>query len=93
MKRRRFSTDASSVAEKLVGYEIYESLDPETAPPDYEIIPPEPRVVRRTAHAVYDKCATYFLEIRDSLRNIKLDIEKFKEQQSLYATWPQSNNI
>jgi len=62
-----------------VGYEIYESLDPETTPP-------EPRVVRRTAHAVYDKCATYFLEIRDSLRNIKLDIEKFKEQQSLYAS-------
>jgi hypothetical protein len=43
-------------------------------------------VARRTAHAVYDKCATYFLEIRDSLRNIKLDIEKFKEQQSLYAS-------
>jgi len=69
-----------------LGYEIYESLDPETTPPDYEIIPPEPRVVRRTAHAVYDKCAAYFLEIRDSLRNIKLDIEKFKEQQSLYAS-------
>lgn len=69
-----------------IGFEIYESLDPETTPPDYEIIPPEPRVVRRTAHAVYDKCAAYFLEIRDSLRNIKLDIEKFKEQQGLYAS-------
>jgi hypothetical protein len=69
-----------------VGFEIYESLDPETTPPDYEIIPPEPKVVRRTARAVYDKCATYFLEIRDSLRNIKLDIEKFKEQQDLYAS-------
>src|SRR5258708_8146702 len=69
-----------------IGFEIYESLDPETTPPDYEIIPPEPRVVRRTADAVYDKCATYFLEIRDSLRNIKLDIEKFKEQQGLYAS-------
>lgn len=68
-----------------VGFEIFESLDPETTPPDYEIVPPEPRVVRRTAHAVYDKCATYFLEIRDSLRNIKLDIEKLKEQQGLYA--------
>ena len=66
-----------------IGYEIYETLDPETTPPDYEIIPPEPRVVRRTAHAAYDKCATYFLEIRNSLRNIKLDIEKFKEQQGL----------
>jgi len=69
-----------------VGYEIYESLDPETTPPDYEIMPPEPSVVRRTAHAVYDKCATYFLEIRDSLRNIKLDIAKFKGQQDLYSS-------
>jgi hypothetical protein len=69
-----------------VAFEIYESLDPETTPPDYEINPAESRVVRRTAHAVYDKCATYFLEIRDSLRNIKLDIEKCKEQQGLYAS-------
>lgn len=69
-----------------IGFEIYESLDPETTPPDYEIIPPESRVVRRTAHAVYDKCSTYFLEIRDSLRNIKLDAEKFREQQGLYAS-------
>jgi schlafen family protein len=69
-----------------IGFEIYESLDLETTPPDYEIIPPEPRVVRRTARAVYDNCATYFLEIRDSLRNIKLDIEKFKEQQGLYES-------
>jgi hypothetical protein len=69
-----------------VGFEIYETLDPETTPPDYEIVPPEPKVVRRTARAVYDKCATYFLEIRDSLRNIKLDIEKLEEQQTLYAS-------
>ncbi|MGB8061675.1 MAG: ATP-binding protein [Candidatus Sulfotelmatobacter sp.] len=69
-----------------VGFEIFESMDPETTPPDTEIIPPERTVVRRTSHAVYGKCADYFLEIRDSLRNIKIDIEKFKEQRELYES-------
>lgn len=69
-----------------VGYEIYESLDPEETPDDYEIVPPERTVVRRTARAVYDNCATYFLEIRDSLRNIRLDIEKFNQQRELYES-------
>jgi hypothetical protein len=69
-----------------VGFEIYESRGPENVSDDEEIIPPEKTVVRRTAHVVYDKCATYFLEIRDSLRNIKLDIEKFKEQRDLYES-------
>jgi hypothetical protein len=69
-----------------VGYEIYERLDPEETPDDYEIVPPEKTVVRRTARAVYDNCATYFLEIRDSLRNIRLDIEKFNEQGELYQS-------
>jgi hypothetical protein len=69
-----------------VGFEIYETLDPEVTPPDTPIIPPERTVVRRTARAVYDNCATYFSEIRDSLRNIQLDVSKFKEQQELYES-------
>ena len=69
-----------------VGYEIYESLDPEETPDDYEIVPPERTVVRRTARGVCDNCATYFLEIRDSLRNIRLDIEKFNQQRELYES-------
>lgn len=67
-----------------VGFEIYERLDPETTPPDYQIVPPEKTVVRRTAHAVYDNCAVYFSEIRDSIRNIKLDVERFIEERELY---------
>jgi hypothetical protein len=69
-----------------VGFEIYESLDPEETADNYEIVPPEKTVVRRTARAVYDNCATYFLELRDSLRNIKLDIAKFKQQRELYVS-------
>jgi hypothetical protein len=69
-----------------VGFEIYEGLDLEATPADAEINPPEKTVVRRTARAVYDKCATYLLEIRDSLRNIRLDIEKLKNQRALYES-------
>jgi len=69
-----------------IGFEIYESLDPENTPDDYEIKPPENRVIRRAARKAYDECASYFLEIRDSLRNIKLDIEKLKQQREIYES-------
>ncbi len=69
-----------------ISFEIYESLDPETTSNDYVIVPPIKRVVRRTARAAYDNCATYFLEIRDSLRNIELDIHKFKQQGEIYKS-------
>lgn len=69
-----------------VGFEIYETLDLEVTPPDYEIVPPDKTVVRRTARTVYDNCATYFSEIRDSLRNIEIDIEKFAEERELYES-------
>jgi hypothetical protein len=61
-----------------IGFSIFESLEPEEQSGDGEIIVPESRLVRRTAHYVYENCATYFIEIRDSLRNIKIDIEKLK---------------
>jgi hypothetical protein len=53
-----------------LAYEMYESMDPEETPDDAVIIVPEQRVVRRTAYDVYENCATYFTETRDSLRNI-----------------------
>ena len=37
-----------------IGFEIYEGLDPETTPDDYQIIPPVKKVVRRTARATYE---------------------------------------
>jgi hypothetical protein len=69
-----------------IGFEIYESLDPETTPDDYEIVPPVWKVVRRTARAAYENFSTYFHEIRESLRNIELDIQKFKQQRELYES-------
>jgi hypothetical protein len=65
---------------------IFDSMDPEQVSGDAELIVPEDRVLRRTSYAVYDNCATYFTEIRDSLRNILLDIDKFKEEQALFES-------
>ena len=69
-----------------VGFDIFESLDPEQLAMNVEIVVPESRVVRRTAYDVYGNCSTYFTEVRDSLRNILLDIEKFKEQRDLFQS-------
>ncbi len=66
-----------------VGMEIYESMDLEQVAANKEIVIPEKRVVRRTAREVFTNCATYFSEIRDSLRNIELDIKKFKSQNEM----------
>jgi hypothetical protein len=64
-----------------IGGEIYESMDPEQIAANQEIVVPEKRVVRLTAREVFENCATYFHEIRDSLRNI--EINKFKAQNEL----------
>jgi hypothetical protein len=69
-----------------LGYEIYESMDPEEIANNAVIVVPEGRVVRRTAYEVYENCATYFTETRDSLRNIVVDISKMKEQRDLFQS-------
>ncbi len=69
-----------------IGFEIYESMDPEQLSLGVEIVVPSARVVRRTANEVYQKCATYFEQTRDSLRNILLDIDKFKKQSALFES-------
>lgn len=69
-----------------IGFSIFDSLDPEEMPRGFEIIVPESRLIRRTVHDVYENCATYFTEIRDSLRNIRIDIEKVKEQRALFES-------
>jgi hypothetical protein len=65
-----------------VGFEVYDSMDPEELSGGAELVVPERRVLRRTAYTVYDNCQTYLTEIRDSLRNIVVDIGKFKEQRN-----------
>jgi hypothetical protein len=68
-----------------VGEEIRNSIESRY---DYENVPeqidiPIERVVRRAARKIYDNCSTYFLCVRDSLRNILLDIGKLKEERNL----------
>jgi hypothetical protein len=63
-----------------IAYEMYESLDPEH---ESDIHVPEGTLVERTASDVYNDCAVYFAEIRRSLRNIVLELEKFDEQRDL----------
>ncbi len=76
-----------------IGQEIYESLsDEERADGSKTVDVPSDYAIRRTAWETYDECATYFTEIRDSFRNILLDIEKLSEQQALVhntAFWRQ----
>jgi hypothetical protein len=64
-------------------YEMFENSDPENMG---TVSVPEGRVARRAAHDVYDNCAVYFTEMRDSLRNIVLDIHKMKEQSELFQS-------
>jgi hypothetical protein len=60
--------------------EIYESMDPEDV---HDVDIPIASVVTRAAWEAYRECATYFTCVRDSLRNILLDIEKRVEQSKL----------
>jgi hypothetical protein len=61
-------------------YEYYGPMEPEQNIADQEKTIPESRLVPRAARKIYGECAAYFGEIRDSLQNILIDIEKFKEQ-------------
>ena len=51
-----------------------------------KFVVPEHYVLRRTGYEVYENCETYFTEIRASLRNIVVDIGKFKEQRDLFQS-------
>jgi hypothetical protein len=68
-----------------VGQEMYESgqFDEESGTP---IQPPMTRVVREASRKAFDECAVYFTEIRDSLRNIIIDIDKFLEERNLLGS-------
>jgi hypothetical protein len=66
-----------------VSYEIYESLDPEQGYEASEISVPAHRVLARAGRRSYAECASYFEEIRESLRNVLIDICKVEEQCEL----------
>lgn len=75
---QRFSYTRFSVTMDI-GAEMYDS-DPENYRPQ-EI--PENRVISRTANKVLKEFAVFFEELRDSLRNIELDIEKHLAEKNL----------
>ena len=62
--------------------DVYLRLGPEQVPEGGIEIPVD-EVVLRASSKAYDECATYFAFIRDSLKNILLDIEKYRAQQNL----------
>ncbi len=64
-------------------YELYDQMDPEQFSSGCEIEIPESRVVPRAARKIYGECAVYFREIRDSLQNVLIDVEKFQEQEEV----------
>lgn len=66
-----------------IGSEIADSLDPGD-PASYEPIQiPKRKLFLRTAHRSLLTFAEYFEMIRDSLRNVLLDIDKYNEQKDL----------
>jgi hypothetical protein len=73
-------TPVLSTAEYDIGSEIYESAayDEESAS---EIKIPMDRVVRLASRLAFEECGEYFEMVRDSLRNILLDVDKFIEQR------------
>lgn len=64
-------------------YERYEQMDSEQLSSGQDIEIPESRVVPRAARKIYGECAVYFREIRDSLHNILIDVDKFQEQEEV----------
>jgi len=62
-------------------YDIAESLDPEYPGPIP--VPPKQGVLNRTFHRVLSEFATYFEFLRNSLRNIIVEIEKYNDQMKL----------
>ena len=66
-----------------IGSEIFESLDPEDRLDDRRILIPEHKLFRRTSHSALLAFAEYLEMIRDSLRNVLLDVEKYDAQRDL----------
>jgi len=64
-----------------ISEEIFNSIDPEEYSGSISI--PKKRLILQTSHEVLGEFATYFEFLRNSLRNILLDIKKSKAQTEL----------
>ncbi len=74
---------AVNMARMELGAEIADSLDPEDPSSWGPVRIPQWRLVARTAHYAFGGCATYFERLRDSLRNVVIDIDKYVDQRDL----------
>lgn len=61
-------------------YEMWDSVDPEC---HGEIHVQKSALIKKTAFDVYFDCSVYFDEIRQSLRNVLLDVDKFEKERNL----------
>lgn len=68
-----------------IEYEEYEKIDPETYSGEELIIDPM-YVHRRTAYDASNEFAEYFEQLRDSLRNVILDIEQREKKERLFMS-------
>jgi hypothetical protein len=64
-------------------FEIGDGMDPEELSYVGRINLPEGRVLPTAASAICTECVSYFTEIRESLRNILIDIDKYEQQRDL----------
>lgn len=64
-----------------IGADIASEMDPESG--STEILIPIAAVVSQASAQAYRECAVYFDEVRQSLRNVLLDIDKFIEERGL----------
>jgi hypothetical protein len=80
--RGSFGLYAYEQAYMDIAGEIANGMDPESNSAGTIKVPPA-SVIARTAADVYHECTVYFREIRQSLRNILLDIDKFVEQRGV----------
>lgn len=79
--RGRFSHTIGEVHNDIAA-EIYDSIDPEGPWPSSDPVS-ERTLLVQTSHKVLDELATYFEFIRDSMRNIILEIGKYNDQTRL----------
>lgn len=63
--------------------EIAESIDPEVYSFDHHIVVPQRRLISQTSHEVLGEFSLYFEMLRNSMRNIIIDIEKYNLQKNL----------
>jgi len=79
--RGRFGYTMDEV-HRSIAAKIYDSIDPEDEWPSSDPVSKN-TLLAQTSHHVFDEISTYFEFIRNSLRNIVLETEKYNDQARL----------